>query len=362
MTVALDARYLDGKTAAQHAAVVRLGEDEVEIVMADGAVHRWAASDVRLAAGDTGDGPVRLTTAEGGATLIVDSPEARRWVDAGEVKRHRTPPNRRLQWVVGGALGALGLFALAWTTVVPGLIAAAIPASWERPLGRVVVEQVMTLLNYMEKEPVRRCEAGAGRAALDRLVRRLRQASPPGTVLEVDVVSSSIVNALTAPGGHILLLHGLIEDAKSPEEVAGVLAHEIGHALHRHPTGAAIRDMGLSTLIDFVLGGGFNGGAVSTAAKALVNSSYGRAAEREADEEALRVLAGAGISARGLQAFFARLAAEENPESGALRMVASHPQSAERAAMAAEAAAAGGGAAMSGADWQALRAICDTGG
>ncbi len=50
------------------------------------------------------------------------------------------------------------------------------------------------------------------------------------------VVNDSMVNALAASGGYILVFRGLLERTRSPEELAGVLAHEFQQVLHRHPS------------------------------------------------------------------------------------------------------------------------------
>ena len=52
--------------------------------------------------------------------------------------------------------------------------------------------------------------------------------------LRVSVLDHGMANALAVPGGRILIFRGLLEAADNPEEVAGVLAHEIGHVAARH--------------------------------------------------------------------------------------------------------------------------------
>ncbi|MDX7324874.1 M48 family metalloprotease, partial [Providencia rettgeri] len=69
---------------------------------------------------------------------------------------------------------------------------------------------------------------------------------PDDPRLEVDVVKLPMVNAVTLPGGRIVVFDGLIRAAKSPDEVAGVVAHEIGHVRHRDVMEGLLRQFGLS--------------------------------------------------------------------------------------------------------------------
>ena len=71
-------------------------------------------------------------------------------------------------------------------------------------------------------------------------------AQRPTTVpITVRVIPEKTVNAFAAPGGQVVLFSGLIEKAESPEEVAGVMAHEIAHAIERHPMQTMPRAAGM---------------------------------------------------------------------------------------------------------------------
>ena len=72
---------------------------------------------------------------------------------------------------------------------------------------------------------------------IDELVLTLTKALPSNPyAFRVSVVDSPVVNAFAAPGGYIVIYKGLLKYTKSPEELAGVLAHEIEHVIHRHVT------------------------------------------------------------------------------------------------------------------------------
>jgi Zn-dependent protease with chaperone function len=240
--------------------------------------------------------------------------------------------------LVGAALAALFVFALSRGT---SLIARLVPERWELAFGDAMAGDLGG----------RVCTAPAGQAALDRLTGRLSAGGGPARVRVVDM---NIVNAVTLPGRQIVLFRGLIAAAQSPDEIAGVLGHELGHVDNRDVMTGLLRDFGISLLI-----GGADGGQI---AQTLLSSRYGRAAERAADAHAITALTRADISPADTAAFFDRLGKSE-PTSRAGRLigyVSTHPLSAERrqAFVAATRARPPYRPAMSAADWQALRTIC----
>ena len=119
--------------------------------------------------------------------------------------------------------------------------------------------------------PAFACGAGpgetAGRAALDKLVGKLEAAAALPFPLHVEVVRRAEPNAMALPGGHIYVDDGLIAKAQTPDELAGVLAHEIGHVAHRDGTRTVLQTAGLSFLFGMMLGDFVGGGAVVIAAQ-----------------------------------------------------------------------------------------------
>lgn len=239
-------------------------------------------------------------------------------------------------------LAAVG--ALWWgLPAISGRIVEHIPPSWEEKLGDAVVV-----------EPVwgERCAAPAGSAALDRLMRRLVKGAEPPFPITVVVRDSAIVNAYALPGGHIVLLRGLLAQAESPDEVAGVLAHELTHTIKRHPMRALVANSGLALLIEVTLGNGTG----ASLGYLLTSLHYSRAMEAEADDGAVHLLQHAGIGTDGFAAFFERM--EKRSIGPKLPYLSSHPQDEDRLAAVRGTAAHGGRPALSSADWQALKAIC----
>ena len=194
------------------------------------------------------------------------------------------------------------------------------------------------------------CQDTPGQATLDDLIERLSPPEVADLPVTIDVVRMKQVNAFAMPGNHIFVLSGLIDRAHSPDQLAGVLAHEMGHLELRHPTRGMIQQLGLSAALSLMFGGS-SAGDVAFLATTL---SYTRDMEREADGRAIILLERAHIHASGLSSFFRDLQKEE--KSLIPDWLSNHPGLEERAA--ATEHDDSGNPAMSDADWQKVKAIC----
>ena len=239
------------------------------------------------------------------------------------------------------AVAAAALVAIVMS--IPGWVAPYVPRSWENALGDTLVGDFGGRL----------CETPASKAALAKLTGDLAQ----GTELrQVAIANVPMVNAITLPGGRIFIFDKLIKDAKSPDELAGVLAHEIGHVRHRDTVTALVRQLGLS----IVLGGvqGDVGGTLN----AVLAMSYSRGAEQAADRFSIEALRKANISPIATAKFFdglSKMSGGEKMERAA-SWVASHPVSADREA-AFEGSLVKGHryqSALDAQEWAALRNAC----
>src|SRR5581483_1924922 len=202
------------------------------------------------------------------------------------------------------------------------------------------------------------CETPAGNAALQRLAARLTTAASAQPMrVNITLFDWGLVNAFAAPGGHIILTRGLVQQAGSADEVAGVLAHELGHTIEMHPEVGIIRAMGLAAAAQLAFAG--SSGTITNVGLILTQLRYSRLAEREADAHALRILKAAGISHKGFGDFFerleARVASKEVPE---LEVVSTHPLTRERIAIVRAQPAYPSTPALSDEDWRALREAC----
>jgi predicted Zn-dependent protease len=164
-----------------------------------------------------------------------------------------------------------------------------------------------------------------------------RTADPRGIPYTFYVVNAPEVNAFAVPGGHIYVNRGLIERNENMSELAGVLAHEIGHVVHRHGIDQWQRAQNANTALS-VLYGVLLGRAPSGVEQvgiqvggSAVFAGYGRDAEREADATAINYLVANGIDPRGMVSMFEKLLEESRSNPGAVQQwFSTHPTTQER--------------------------------
>ena len=374
-------RYGDGRNAATRAVTVRLGE-ALDITGTDlSAPVLWP-----LAMLDSSkpvhwkDNEVLLRTPQQpGATLFIADPgfasallKRAPQLSAGAHRWRYAIPGLAIVAALGLVVG--GMYAFNWQPAKT--VAGMIPYDVRVAIGQRAAQNLAG--QHAE------CTSPAGNKALDEMVGVLSAASGHKTPFHVRVVHWDIINAFAVPGEQIVVSGNLIKEADTPEEVAGVIAHEMGHGIELHPEAGIVRSLGLSAIIELLTSG--QSGSLSNAGALLLELRYSREAEHEADTHALRILKAADVSPHPLSVFFKRLLKLETPEeavaadgktdgktdtkaeTGASRgsvppisasIFATHPPTPERAKMAEDAATYPGRAILSTASWQALKTICD---
>ncbi len=171
--------------------------------------------------------------------------------------------------------------------------------------------------------------SGPAKEAVDQIVQRLVSKLPRnGFEFSVHVVANSVPNAFALPGGEIVVFTGLLEKASRPEQVAGVLAHEIAHVTLRHGMRGLARSLGVTLALQFILGD--VSGLFALAANGAVLTtmrSYSRDAETDADAAGVRLMRAAGLDPNGLAEFFEILKKEPATEMpGMLQWLSTHPE------------------------------------
>jgi len=196
----------------------------------------------------------------------------------------------------------------------------------------------------------------AGRAALDKMLRRLEAAASLSQPLRASVVRRDEANAVALPGGQVYVFRGLIAKAENADEVAGVIAHEIGHVAHRDGTKAVLQGAGLSFLFGMLLGDFVGGGAVVFSAKKVLQSSYSREAESAADAYGADLMNKAGGDAHALATILARIGGATEP---GMTILLNHPETRARVAAINKAAEAHPPSPfLNAGEWAALKQIC----
>ncbi len=148
--------------------------------------------------------------------------------------------------------------------------------------------------------------------------------------IKLKVIEKSDVNAFALPDNYLVLYTGLITECQKPEELAGVMAHEIAHMEKEHIMQKLIKETGLSVLISMTTGNG-NPEIMRQIIKAITSSAYDRSLEREADLTGADYLVAAEIDPAPFAEFLFRLSAKEKDLPDEVFWVSSHPGSEERA-------------------------------
>jgi Zn-dependent protease with chaperone function len=330
------ARYLDGVSAQTQQVTLMPTAHGLELRRADGALVVWAYADITQTQGSYRGEQVRLERGRAPVqALVVDDVDiltAMHDVAPRAAQRFHDPRlrSRRPMFVIFALVAAVALGAGIYFIAIPAaatFAAERVPVSWEEQLGEVVVGSLT------ESKQV--CTNAAVARAVDDIVARLAATVPDNPyTFRVSVVRQNALNAFAAPGGHIVVFSGLLRRTDSPEQLAGVLAHEMSHVLRRHGTKSLFHDV--STSIFFSAIAGDASGAmrmVLDSAKTLGRLRYSRQAETEADVAGVRMLAAAHIDPRGMLSFFEKLQKREaNTGGAALAYLSNHPLTSERIA------------------------------
>jgi len=361
-----EAAYLDGRTAARRPATVHITRTGVDVALREsGTRFLWPFREIRQTQGTYAGEQVRLE--RGGelaeALLIGDIGFLSAARAASPEAAHLHDPARRrfrVGLTFGALLAAIALALGIYYVAIPAfarVAAARVPVAWEEKLGAAIVEHFAPAS--------RRCEDPARQARIDGIVSQLTaKAQPQPYTFRITVVNSGIVNAVAAPGGHIIVFRGLLERTDNAEELAGVLAHEIEHVLHRHITRAIFQQASTGVLMAALVGD--VSGVVAyglEGARTLGELQMSRAAESEADREGMRLLQEAGIDPAGMITFFEKLSKyeRERGDDALTRYLRSHPTTAERIATLralAAAAPAPERRLLAGDDWNDVKSLC----
>lgn len=204
-----------------------------------------------------------------------------------------------------------------------------ISLSEERAIGSDLARQAQAELPML-RDPVTQAFVGQLGAAL------AARAGDQERQYEFHVVNSPHVNAFAIPGGFIFINRGILEQSANASELAGVIAHEIGHVVQRHSAEAIARERSANTLLGLVyllLQRTPSEGeriAVQVAGSAWM-ARHSREDELEADRVALRLLTRSGVDPRGLPEFFETLLAQEQQQPAlVLQWFGTHPLTEDR--------------------------------
>jgi Zn-dependent protease with chaperone function len=334
----LVARFHDGLVAEIRDVIV--GVDAGDLVITDmlsrQELERWTAGDVFPIPSRKTELRVGASSKPYGARLIftgADSASARAMLPALAVK-HGLERGKQLR-IMGVATAALVSVIVAYIFGVPLLasrIVTLVPTEWEQQLGNAAVTQIEAALKSDAGFEV--CDPNPDSLA-NRAIARFAAAAVEGTgtpfVPDIKVVRTSIPNAFALPGGHSFYFSALLKETQSADEFAGVMAHELGHVVHRHGMEQLISTSATGLLIGFILGDMTGISVAGAVGAALIDSRFSRESERQADRFAADVAKRMSFQPAALAHLLKRVAADDDM-TRALALLSTHPLTDERQA------------------------------
>ena len=300
----------DGRSSQKHLVDVELTPQAIILKAPGDKPIRWAYPQLRWAA-DTSPFHIEHCAEgdEGLETLVVDDPDFYRSVLEIAPKSFSSRENEsKFNWKLY-SVGILVLIFSAYVFIktVPSFLAdqmvEKIPIEWEVTVGQSILK-MLPVAQKPDPEVLK---------VLQDTVDFLKQSLPGNPYdLKVYILPVEQVNALALPGGPIVIFEGLIDKAESPEELAGVLAHEIQHILLRHSTRGILRNLAKSMLVTLFLGD------VNSVMEEIVQLAgqletlgLSREMEAEADQKGMELILAANIDPHGMIRIFKKLMQED---------------------------------------------------
>ncbi|KRR04115.1 metalloendopeptidase [Bradyrhizobium jicamae] len=347
------AAYFDGASSRRRMVTLRLA-DRLEIVEGEQTLATWAYADIRRADSPAGVLRVSCLTAAALARLEVrDTALASELVARCASIDDHMIGRRGIATIVGWSVAAavsivaVVLFGL---PLLADRLTPLVPETFERRLGDVADSQIKKIFD------AKVCDNAAGQKAFTKLVTQIRESAGLDTSVQSGVLSSSIPNAFALPGGKVYMFDGLLAKAENADEIAGVLAHELGHLKHRDSMRKLIHDGGTSFLIGLLFGDITGSSALIFGSQTLVTSSHSREAEHNADSFAIDVMHRLGRPAKPTGELLLRVTGKEGK---GLSIISTHPLSEDRLArMSRLDPPASGPPLLTAEEWKALKSIC----
>ena len=300
--MAVSATYYDGESARNHEVEVAENGTLITFSGADTAYTSWSIKGLHAIDAPALGQPYRLTHEDkSGARLIIRDEAFIKTLVSRSSHLKGGYSGRDIAhifgWTIGG-LAALALVGYVTMVLLPDKVAHVLPENWRNRVG--------TQMETAMAEGAKQCHSVAGDAALGAMVGNLAQGQPDLPAISVHIYDIPVLNAFAVSGGKIIMTREILAKADGPDEIAGVLAHEIGHVAHRHPEAQLVRLTGMQVLGSVFTGS--NGGDMTTNIAFLATVlKFTRQAEAEADAYARDTLVKSSIDPLGLKRFFEKI-------------------------------------------------------
>lgn len=350
--------FYNGTSSHRHRVQLVLN-DQLDISENGITLANWPFADVRRAEGAIDILRLSCVTAPSLARLEVRDPALAAalsqrcpQLDDKSAGRHGVAA------IVGWSLAAaISILAVVWFGLpyAADRLAPLVPNALERRIGDAAEGQIKLIFG------AKACNGNAaGRAAFVKMMRKLSDAAGIETPVRAEVLNTPVPNAFALPGGKVYLFSALLAKAENPDEIAGVLAHELGHVVHRDNTRNMIHNGGASFLVGLLFGDITGSGALIYASSSIITASYTRDAEQKADDFSIDVMHRLGRPTKPAGELIFRITG--NQADTTLSILANHPLTEDRLKhLSDEDRPASGPPLLTDQEWTALKAVCKSG-
>ncbi|MCL5029674.1 MAG: M48 family metallopeptidase [Bacteroidetes bacterium] len=193
----------------------------------------------------------------------------------------------------------------------------------EKKLGDIILDSV--------RKDNREFNSDSVDAYVENIKQKLCKANNfPDSSITIYIFENDNVNAFALPNGQLVIYTGLIDYCETPEELCGVIAHEMAHIEHHDIMKKLTREVGISMLLTLA-GGASSGGIGKEVVKIISSTAFDREQESEADKSAVKYMSKAGVDPENLANFLFRLSREKNDIPKQFEWLSNHPNSKNRA-------------------------------
>lgn len=210
--------------------------------------------------------------------------------------------SRKKQWspmkpfIIAGSLAALAGAIWFGTLLAFDLAVNAVPPKWEIEFGKLVGQSMAA------EEVTDKSVTGPVQELAKRITAVLPKDQP--YPFHFHVIDERVPNAFALPGGMVMITTGLLQEASSADEVAGIVGHEVQHVLGRHTFRRMAKELGMGLLIAVFVGD--QATWIVESGRSLIGLQFDRTQELESDRIGLKLAHDAGFKATALGDFFKR--------------------------------------------------------
>lgn len=325
------ASYFDGNTSEASEIGLLFTDDGRIHLLRFGKDDSYLLADVKFSS-RLGNTPRVLTLPNGGTCHIADNDLIDAFLSQHKTARAASVIHLLESRVVYVLAALLFTAIFSWGMVVYGIpelaakIAYHLPESVDLALGK----GTLNTLDKVAFEPSQLDEKTQAR--LQKRFAEMKNHIPNSASYRLEFRSSEKIgaNAFALPSGIIVVMDGLVKISKNDDEIVAVLAHEIGHLVHRHAIRMAMQNSAVALLI-----AGITGDPISTSSliaampTVLINSKYSREFETEADDYAYQYMVNNHMDTRAFANILERITGSDK-QTGFESYLSSHPGTDQR--------------------------------